>query len=161
MFDEAAGEFLPRATFGMDETLIAEIKDRHIRIGDTAVGIAAAAHADPDSRTLHDDPSSPAFEVIVRAGFRALLAVPLLGADRVVGALVVRRQQPGEFPRSTVDLLQTFAAQSVLAIQNANLFARSTTRAASSRLASQHKSQFLANMSHELRTPLERHPGLH
>ena len=55
-------------------------------------------------------------------GFRALLTVPLLGADRIVGALVVRRKEPGEFSKNTVDLLQTFAAQSVLAIQNARLF---------------------------------------
>jgi GAF domain-containing protein len=55
--------------------------------------------------------------VIVRAGFRALLTVPLLGADRIVGALVVRRKAPGEFAKSTVDLLQTFAAQSVLGLE--------------------------------------------
>jgi two-component system NtrC family sensor kinase len=61
--------------------------------------------------------------VIVRAGFRALLTVPLLGADRIVGALVVRRREPGEFAKNTIELLQTFAAQSVLAIQNARLFA--------------------------------------
>jgi len=61
-------------------------------------------------------------DVIVRAGFRALLIVPLLAADWIVGALVVRRKQPGEFPERTVDLLQTFAAQSVVAIQNARLF---------------------------------------
>jgi signal transduction histidine kinase len=92
--------------------------------------------------------------VIVRAGFRALLTVPLLGADRIVGALVVRRKQPGEFAKSTVDLLQTFAAQSVLAIQNARLFHEIEEKGRELAEASQHKSQFLANMSHELRTPL-------
>ena len=55
--------------------------------------------------------------MIVRAGFRALLTVPLLAADRIVGALVVRRKEPGEFAKNIIDLLQTFAAQSVLAIQ--------------------------------------------
>jgi GAF domain-containing protein len=59
------------------------------------------------------------FSIILEAGFRALLAVPLLRPDHIFGALVVRRRQPGEFPKATVDLLQTFAAQSVLAIQNA------------------------------------------
>ena len=54
--------------------------------------------------------------------FAPCLVVPLLAADRIVGALVVRRKAPGEFSKSTVDLLQTFAAQSVLAIQNARLF---------------------------------------
>jgi signal transduction histidine kinase len=58
----------------------------------------------------------------MRAGFRARLVVPLIGTNRVVGALVIRRKQPGNFPKATIDLLQTFAAQSVLAIQNARLF---------------------------------------
>src|SRR6185503_5297831 len=72
----------------------------------------------------------------------------------VIGALVVRRKAPGEFAKSTVDLLQTFAAQSVLAIQNARLFQEIEEKGRELAQASQHKSQFLANMSHELRTPL-------
>jgi len=78
----------------------------------------------------------------------------LLGANRVVGALVVRRKAPGEFPVRTADLLQTFAAQSVLAIQNARLFREVEIKGHQLEVASRHKSQFLANMSHELRTPL-------
>ena len=92
--------------------------------------------------------------MIVRAGFCALLTVPLLAADRIVGALVVRRKEPGEFAKNTIDLLQTFAAQSVLAIQNARLFHEIEETGRQLAEASQHKSQFLANMSHELRTPL-------
>src|SRR5947208_10961255 len=74
--------------------------------------------------------------------------------------LVVRRKAPGEFPEHTVDLLQTFAAQSVLAIQNANLFTEVEEKSRQLALASQHKSQFLANGSHELRTPLNAIIGL-
>jgi signal transduction histidine kinase len=103
---------------------------------------------------LQADPSSLVLDVIIRAGFRALLIVPLLGPDRIVGALVVRRRQPGEFQKSTVDLLQTFAAQSVQAIQNARLFSEIEEKSRQVTEASQHKTQFLANMSHELRTPL-------
>ena len=61
-----------------------------------------------------DEPPSPLREIAMRAGYRARLTVPLVGTDKVVGALVIRRKQPGKF--------QTFAAQSVLAIQNARLF---------------------------------------
>ena len=87
-------------------------------------------------------------------GYRALLVVPLIGQNRTVGALVVRRKQAGEFAKQTIDLLQTFAAQSVLAIQNARLFNEIGEKSQQLEVASQHKSQFLANMSHELRTPL-------
>src|SRR5215204_6758318 len=56
------------------------------------------------------------------AALPGLSGLKLLRPDRIVGALVVRRKEPGVFPESTIDLLQTFAAQSVLAIQNARLF---------------------------------------
>ena len=80
--------------------------------------------------------------------------MPLLRPDHIVGALVVRRKSPGEFPQSTIDLLETFADQSVVAIQNAGLFSEIEEKGNQLAIASQHKSQFLANMSHELRTPL-------
>jgi GAF domain-containing protein len=67
-------------------------------------------------------PPTPVNDTILRAGYRARLLVPLVRSGEVVGALVVRRKTPGEFSASTVDLLKTFAAQSVLAIQNARLF---------------------------------------
>ena len=139
----------------------------HRRHGDRRGG--TATHPDPDS-DIQNDPNSPVFDVIVRAGFRALLIVPLLGADRTVGALVVRRKQPGEFPKHTVDLLQTFAAQSVLAIQNARLFesveARTRElavsleelRAAQDRLVQTQKlaslGQLTAGIAHEIKNPL-------
>jgi signal transduction histidine kinase len=80
--------------------------------------------------------------------------VPLLRPNKIVGALVVRRKTPGLFQDSTVHLMETFAAQSVLAIQNARLFSEIDEKSHQLEVASRHKSQFLANMSHELRTPL-------
>ena len=91
---------------------------------------------------------------MLRGGYRARLLVPLLRSDEIFGALVVRRKEPGEFPKNTVDLLRTFAAQSVLAIQNARLFLEIEEKSRQLADASKHKSQFLANMSHELRTPM-------
>jgi signal transduction histidine kinase len=90
----------------------------------------------------------------MQLGYRARLVVPLLAPDQIVGALVVRREAPGEFAKNTVELLQTFAAQSVLAIQNARLFSEIEDKSRQLAEASQQKSKFLANMSHELRTPL-------
>jgi signal transduction histidine kinase len=86
--------------------------------------------------------------------FRALLAVPLLRKDRHIGGLVVRRKAAGKFTRPVVNLLQTFAAQSVIAIHNARLFHEIEDKGRELQIANKHKSEFLANMSHELRTPL-------
>ena len=57
-------------------------------------------------------------------------------------------------PPHTVDLLQTFAAQAAVAVENARLFQEIQDKGRELEVASRHKSQFLANMSHELRTPL-------
>jgi signal transduction histidine kinase len=153
VFDDASREFRLRATYGMDDTIIAEIRDRHIHLGETVIGRAVEQRLPIQVPDIQSDPSA-VLDVIVRAGFRALLTVPLLGADRIVGALVVRRKEPGEFAKNTIELLQTFAAQSVLGIQNARLFHEIEEKGRELAEASQHKSQFLANMSHELRTPL-------
>jgi signal transduction histidine kinase len=92
--------------------------------------------------------------ILARLGYRSLLAVPLLREERIVGGLVVWRQEPGTFAPEVVHLLQTFATQSVLAIENARLFREIEEKGRQLESASKHKSQFLANMSHELRTPL-------
>jgi signal transduction histidine kinase len=153
VYDSATAEFEPRANYGMNDDLIASIKEIHTGIS-AAVAEATRARVPVQVPDLRAEPASLAQEIVLRAGYRARLIVPLLGADAVVGALVVRRKAPGEFPKSTVDLLQTFAAQSVLAIQNAHLFSEIEEKGRQLEVASQHKSQFLANMSHELRTPL-------
>jgi signal transduction histidine kinase len=90
----------------------------------------------------------------IGSGIRAILAVPMLREDRLIGSLVVSRNRPGEFPAETIELLQTFATQSALALQNARLFREIADKSRQLEVASQHKSEFLANMSHELRTPL-------
>ena len=121
VFDEASREFRMHTSYGMDATLIAGVKDRSIRLGDETVVDQAALQRRPiQIPDIVQDDSSRLLEVIVRAGFRAILTVPLLGVDGIVGSLVVRRRAPGEFAKGTVDLLQAFGAQSVLAIQNAH-----------------------------------------
>src|SRR4029077_15427971 len=145
VFDDASREFRLRATYGMDDAIIAAIRDRHIHLGETAIGRAVAQRTPIQVPDIQSDPSS-VLDVIVRAGFRALLAVPLLAADRIVGALVVRRKEAGEFSKKTVDLCQPFGAQSFLAIQNARLFHETDEKGRQLADGSQHKSQFLANM---------------
>jgi signal transduction histidine kinase/DNA-binding response OmpR family regulator len=142
-----------RATYGMTESLIDAVKDQHAEIS-KALTLAIERRQPLQTPDLRIDPPSVSRDVMLQAGYHARLVVPLLAADRLVGALVVRRQAAGEFPKNTIDLLETFAAQSALAIQNARLFSELEEKGRQLEAASQHKSQFLANMSHELRTPL-------
>ena len=67
---------------------------------------------------------------------------------------MLQRRVAEEFPGSMISLMQTFADQSVLAMNNARLFREVEQKGRELALASEHKSQFFANMSHELRTPL-------
>jgi signal transduction histidine kinase/CheY-like chemotaxis protein len=98
--------------------------------------------------------SGPLRDVLLGAGTRAILGIPLLREDHLIGALTVTRRAPGEYPAEVIDLLKTFASQSALAIQNARLFREIGDKGRQLEVADRHKSEFLANMSHELRTPL-------
>jgi signal transduction histidine kinase len=80
--------------------------------------------------------------------------VPLLFEQKIMGALTIYRREIGTFAPEVVNLLRTFATQSVLAIQNARLFREIEDKSRQIEAANRHKSEFLANMSHELRTPL-------
>src|SRR5207248_9336399 len=93
-------------------------------------------------------------DALLRAGYRSLLAVPMLREDHIIGGFVVNRRTPGEFAPEVIDLLTTFATQSALALQNARLFREIEEKSEQLEVANRHKSEFLANMSHELRTPL-------
>ena len=85
---------------------------------------------------------------------RTILSVPLLRKDEALGAITVRRTDVRPFTDKQIELVQTFADQAVIAIENVRLFKEIQDKSQQIAEASQHKSQFLANMSHELRTPL-------
>jgi signal transduction histidine kinase len=155
-YNEAAEQFWLRAEHGLAVGLVAARRQVGIHKGEGAIGRLAVTREPIQITDIADESAyqSHLREVLLAAGVRSLLAVPLLHDDRLIGGLVVNRSQPGEFAPEVVDLLRTFAAQSALAIQNARLFQELADKSHQLEVASQHKSEFLANMSHELRTPL-------
>jgi signal transduction histidine kinase len=153
-FDEAKEQFELRATHRMSEELIKAIRQAPVHLGESALGWAGIKREAVQIPDIREEPDYPLRQIIERDGLRALLAVPMLREDRLIGGLVVRRRAPGQFAKETVDLLQNFAIQSALAIQNARLFREIEKKGHELEIASKHKSEFLANMSHELRTPL-------
>jgi signal transduction histidine kinase len=155
-YDEQSEEFLLRATDHMEEELINALRANPPRLGDGVVGRAAASREPVQvPNILEERAYVPRMrQMLERFGFRASLAVPLLREDRIIGGLVVRRKSTGEFRPEVIELLKTFATQSVLAIQNARLFREIEDKSRQIEAANRHKSEFLANMSHELRTPL-------
>jgi len=153
-FDETTEQFQLRATHRTSQELIQAIRESPVSLGETALGRAGMKREAMQVPDILEEPSYPHREIMKREGLRALLSVPLLREDKLIGGLVVRRRAPGKFEKETVDLLQNFATQSTLAIQNARLFREIEEKGRELEIASKHKSEFLANMSHELRTPL-------
>ncbi|MCI0344074.1 MAG: ATP-binding protein, partial [Chloroflexi bacterium] len=114
-----------------------------------------------DGRTLHvadlpreTDEFPQGIEFARRHGTRAHLTVPLMREGIAIGTISLRRTEARLFTERQVALLQTFADQAVIAIENVRLFTEIQDKGRELEVASRHKSQFLANMSHELRTPL-------
>jgi signal transduction histidine kinase/putative methionine-R-sulfoxide reductase with GAF domain len=154
-YDEQREIFVPRATEHLEAEIVETMLAMPVRKGEGATGRLAEIQEPiqvPD--ILAALAESRVRGALVRSGYRALLAVPLVREGHLLGGLTVIRKATGAFAPDTIQLLQTFATQSSLAIQNARLFLEIADKSRQLEVASQHKSEFLANMSHELRTPL-------
>jgi GAF domain-containing protein len=155
-YDEAAEQFELRATHNYDTEFVKALQTAPLRKGEGLMGRAAEMREPVQISDITQPGAyqSSVRDTLIRFGYRALLSVPLLREDQIIGSLSFNRKAPGEFPPEVVDVLQTFATQSALAIQNARLFRELADKSRQLEAASRHKSEFLANMSHELRTPL-------
>ena len=124
-FDEKSQTFHQRATHRMTAEYIETMRAAPIRLGEGAIGRAGVTRAPIEVADIRADwelVAPQARERLVQQGMGSLLAVPLVREDRLLGGLVIIRRERGAFSPEVVAMLQTFATQSVLAIQNARLF---------------------------------------
>src|SRR5262245_41029234 len=123
-YDEAAEEFIQRVATETGGALAEARRTTKFRKGEGVLGRTAITLEPvqvPDI-TIPGAYESRLRENLIESGIRAILAVPMLREDRLIGCLAVTRNRPGAFAAETIELMLTFATQSALAIQNARLF---------------------------------------
>ena len=156
-YNDEAQAFLLKTSHGLEAELVEVLVAAPIPRNQGALGRAVATLKPVQIPDILETPElllERARPVLMRLGHRSLLAVPLRREERVFGGLVVSRREVGSFPDETVNLLQAFAAQSGLAIQNARLFRETEEKSRQLELANLARSRFLAAASHDLRQPL-------
>ncbi len=123
----------------------------------TGGGIMGYTIAEGHPVHLHDVREHPTLQnsrVARLTKSRTVLGVPMLREGKSIGGMVLARYDVRPFGEREIELVQTFADQAAIAIENVRLFDEIQEKSRQLETASRHKSEFLANMSHELRTPL-------
>jgi class 3 adenylate cyclase len=119
-YDAAKHQFYLAEAKGIDKS--AEGEHLVIDEGRSILGEAAKEGEPIAIPDLANAADAPLRDIAIAAGFQAVLVVPLVDQQGVLGALVVLRRAAGEFAGSLIGLMRTFAHQAVLAMRNARLF---------------------------------------
>jgi GAF domain-containing protein len=156
-------EVIPvRAAYGRTEELVRKVEaSRMVQPGRIAISessLMGRIYYEAATVNFADIAEDPELfdrsRVVKGTGSRSVLGVPIRVENAVIGAFIVARIAVRPFTDREVQLVETFADQAAIAIQNVNLFTEIQQKSRELEVANRHKSEFLANMSHELRTPL-------
>jgi class 3 adenylate cyclase len=132
-YDESSDSFHVRTAHGSSPDLLEDLAAITIDRESTLVGRTATANQPLEVPDMTQVELDPHLQILFRDGWRSVVAVPMLRGDTTVGVLVIGRRGTGNFPPDVIELLETFASQSALAIVNARLFG--TTRRQADELA--------------------------
>ncbi|MCI0467858.1 MAG: GAF domain-containing protein [Beijerinckiaceae bacterium] len=121
-YDSSRGAFQLQQVSGIEPSSVDAVRSEWIDENSSIMGAAARTREPISIPDVLDAADCPLDGLPLVPGINSILVVPLAGQDAVLGSLVLQRKTKGAFPASTVGLMQTFAHQSVLAMQNARLF---------------------------------------
>ena len=121
--NRAAGALRPLAFWGYTPEQVARMTDHPIPLGrGSTAGRAIVERRTVQINDVLDDAEYELKEEASAGGVRTMLAVPLMRTGAPIGVFVLQRRSLRPFIKKQIELVETFADQAVIAIENARLF---------------------------------------